>query len=228
MEQESRIISTLQVKANLKQKVYDQCAETFSQIRDMLEEIAGKMNRQLKNADKRVKLDFTDRGNFEFQLKIAGDILVFSMHTNVFQFDNAHPVWKIPYVQKEHLNAYVGIISIYNFLSDSFKYNRYDDLGYLIGRIFINQDKHFIVEGKRQMGLYLDKFGKEPLTDEVLRTIVLNAINYSLEFDLLVPPYDTVKIATVGQLETKIQTGKIQTGKRLGFQFNSDDVAQDA
>ena len=45
-----------------------------------------------------------------------------------------------------------------------------------------------------------------------------------LEFDLLVPPYDTVKIATVGQVEAKIQHSRVITGKRLGFQFNSDDV----
>jgi hypothetical protein len=45
-----------------------------------------------------------------------------------------------------------------------------------------------------------------------------------MEFDLLVPPYDTVKIATVGQAEAKIQHSRVITGKRLGFQFNSDDV----
>jgi hypothetical protein len=45
-----------------------------------------------------------------------------------------------------------------------------------------------------------------------------------MEFDLLVPPYDTIKIATVGQAEAKIQHSRMITGKRLGFQFNSDDV----
>jgi hypothetical protein len=54
--------------------------------------------------------------------------------------------------------------------------------------------------------------------------IITTAIQYSLEFDLLVPPYDTVKIATVGQAEAKIQHSRVITGKRLGFQFNSDDV----
>jgi hypothetical protein len=57
-----------------------------------------------------------------------------------------------------------------------------------------------------------------------LQLVIATAIQYSLEFDLLVPPYDTVKIATVGQAEAKIQHSKLITGKRLGFQFNSDDV----
>jgi hypothetical protein len=48
-----------------------------------------------------------------------------------------------------------------------------------------------------------------------------------LEFDLLVPPYDMVKIASVAQMNSKIDSSKLQTGKRLGFKFNSDDVLEE-
>ena len=58
----------------------------------------------------------------------------------------------------------------------------------------------------------------------VLRRIVETAINYSLNFDLLVPPYDNVKIMSVAQIFEKMRNARIQTGKRLGFQFKSDDV----
>ena len=47
-----------------------------------------------------------------------------------------------------------------------------------------------------------------------------------MEFDLLVPPYDHVKIASVAQMNKKIQSSIIQTGKRLGFLFNSDDISE--
>ena len=40
---------------------------------------------------------------------------------------------------QNQLGTFCGIINIYNFLSDSFKYNRESDLGYLVGRIFINK-----------------------------------------------------------------------------------------
>ena len=70
-------------------------------------------------------------------------------------------------------------------------------------------------------------YGNEEITKKSLQIIIETAIQYSLEFDLLVPPYDTVKIATVGQVEAKIQHSRIITGKRLGFQFNSDDVLPD-
>jgi hypothetical protein len=57
-----------------------------------------------------------------------------------------------------------------------------------------------------------------------LRQIVETAIRYCIEFDLLVPPYDAVKLATVEQMQEKIIHSKMTTGKRLGFSFNADDV----
>jgi hypothetical protein len=148
------------------------------------------------------------------------------MHSNIFQFDREHPAWKTAYIQKNKYNAYSGIINIYNFLADSFKYSRLDDLGYLIARIFINHENQYFVEGKRQMGMLFTNYGSEEISKQSLELIISTAIQYSLEFDLLVPPYDTVKIATVGQAEAKIQHSRVITGKRLGFQFNSDDVLE--
>ncbi len=218
------IISTLREKSILKQKVYDNTLEWFSVVKDVLKNLSKDVNANLGNIDSRIKMEYTDRSNFDAQLKIAGDILLFSMHSNIFQFDREHPAWKTPYIQKNKFNAYSGIINIYNFLFDSFKYSRLDDLGYLIARIFINHENQYLVEGKRQMGMLFSNYGNEAISRNSLQLIISTAIQYSLEFDLLVPPYDTVKIATVGQAEAKIQHSRVITGKRLGFQFNSDDV----
>ncbi len=221
------IIGTLKQKSLLKQKVYDNTLEWFGVIKDILKTLARDVNTNLGNLDPRIKLEYTDRSNFDAQLKVAGDILLFSMHSNIFQFDREHPAWKTPYIQKNKFNAYSGIINIYNFLFDSFKYSRLDDLGYLIARIFINHENQYFVEGKRQMGMLFTNYGNEAISRSSLQLIISTAIQYSLEFDLLVPPYDTVKIATVGQAEAKIQHSRVITGKRLGFQFNSDDVLVD-
>ena len=70
----------------------------------------------MAGTDSRIKLEYTDRSNFDAQIKVAGDILLFSMHSNIFQFDREHPAWKTPYIQKNKYNAYSGIINIYNFL----------------------------------------------------------------------------------------------------------------
>jgi hypothetical protein len=223
-DKKATIVATLKQKSILKQKVYDNTLEWFNVIKDILKNLSKDVNISLGGIDTRVKMEYTDRSNFDAQLKVAGDILLFSMHSNIFQFDREHPAWKTPYIQKNKFNAYSGIINIYNFLFDSFKYSRFDDLGYLIARIFINHENQYLVEGKRQMGMLFSNYGNEAITRSSLQVIISTAIQYSLEFDLLVPPYDTVKIATVGQAEAKIQHSRVITGKRLGFQFNSDDV----
>jgi hypothetical protein len=223
-EKKIAIIGSLKEKALLKQKVADNTLESFSDIKDVLKNLAEELNTDLLGIDPRIMLEYTDRSNFDAQLRVAGDILLFSMHSNIFQFDREHPAWKTPYIQKNKYNAYSGIINIYNFLADSFKYSRLDDLGYLIARIFINHEKQYFVEGKRQMGMLFTNYGSEEISKKSLCLIISTAIQYCLEFDLLVPPYDTVKIASVGQAEAKIQHSRIMTGKRLGFQFNSDDV----
>jgi hypothetical protein len=224
IDKKQEIIGTLKEKSILKQKVFDNTFESFCNVKDVLKGLAKDINTNLSGMDSRIKLEYTDRSNFDAQIKVAGDIILFSMHSNIFQFDREHPAWKTAYIQKNKYNAYSGIINIYNFLADSFKYSRQDDLGYLIARIFINHEKQYFVEGKRQMGMLFTNYGNEEISRQSLHIIITTAIQYSLEFDLLVPPYDTVKIATVGQAEAKIQHSRVITGKRLGFQFNSDDV----
>lgn len=221
------IVDTLKVKSVLKQRVFDNTGAAFMTVKDILKNLAKEVNGNLTSVDPRIRMEYTDRSTFDAQLKVAADMLLFSMHSNIFQFDREHPAWKTAYIQKNKYNAYSGIINIYNFLADSFKYSRLDDLGYLIARIFINHENQYFVEGKRQMGMLFTNYGNEEYSKESLQKIVYTAINYSLEFDLLVPPYDTVKIASVGQAESKIQHSRLITGKRLGFQFNSDDILDD-
>jgi hypothetical protein len=222
-----QIVNTLKDKSVLKQRVYDNTLDTFVKIKKTLAAMEREINSDLVDSDKRVRLDFTDRSKSDVQLRVAGDLLVFSMHSNVFEFDRSHPVWKTPYIQKNPKNSYCGIINIYNFLSDSFKYSRMEDLGYLIARIFINQENQYFVEGKRQMGMIFSNFGSEIISRDAIKKILYTAVQYSLDFDLLVPPYDNVKIASVGQVEANIQNSKMVTGKRLGFQFNSDDISSE-
>lgn len=224
---QEKIQTLLTQKAVIKQKIYDNTLEVFNMIKDVLREIELDYNSKLKGTDKRVRLEYNDRGKYEAEIKVAGDLLIFSMHTNIFEFDRDHSIWKLSYVRDDVMNSYCGIINIYNFLADSFKYNRLEDLGYLIGRIFVNREHHYFVEGKRQMGFLYNNFGSAKIDKQALRKIIETAIMYALEFDLLVPPYDVVKIASVVQLNTKIENAKLQTGKRLGFRFNSDDVLEE-
>ncbi|MDR1055001.1 MAG: hypothetical protein LBL90_04080 [Prevotellaceae bacterium] len=217
------ILKMLHEKSNVKQKVHDNTFDVFTLLKEILHELTNDINDLLTVDDRRVRLEYRDRGKYEAEVKVAEDILIFSMHSNIFEFDRDHMVWQTSYVQKDKLNSYCGIISIYNFLADSFRYNRMEDLGYLIGRIFVNRENHYFAEGKRQMS-FINSFGEQVVDKNCLKQIIEKAILYAIEFDLLVPPYDMVKIASVAQMTTKIENAKVKTGKRLGFRFNSDDV----
>jgi hypothetical protein len=221
-----QVVELLTEKAQVKQKVYDHTFAAFNMLKSLQQEITDEYNQRLKDADPRVQLKYRSRGDFESELKVAGDLLLFSMHSNIFEFDREHHIWSLPYVKDSVLNSYCGIIHVYNFLSDSFKYNRENDLGYLITRVFVNHENHFFVEGKRQGEFSYKHFPKQTANGERLGRIVQTAIQYALQFDLLVPPYDHVKIASVAQMNQKIISSKLQTGKRIGFKFNSDDVQE--
>jgi hypothetical protein len=144
------------------------------------------------------------------------------MHSDTYTFPTSHPVHKISYVAEHPNNAYCGMISVYNFLTDSIKYQRVNDMGVLIARIFINHENHYFVEGKKQLGILFNDFSKDELTDVRMRQFVENAILYTLNFDIFTPPFDQVKMISVQELIEKSLANVVSTGKRLGFKFQSD------
>ncbi len=220
-----KILATIINKSTLKQHIYDNTFTSFNELKDVLFEIASELDDDLDGKlDKRVRIEYRDRGKFEAQLQIASDLLIFRMHTDIFEFDSNHIIWQTEYVQAERDNSFCGVIDIYNFLSDSFKFNRNADEGYLIGRIFINREKCFFVEGKRQTLLRPMQFGEQKITREALIAIMEMAINYAINFDLLVPSYEENKRVTVDQFNSKMDNSKFITGKRIGYDFNIDDI----
>lgn len=217
------ILKTLQEKTDTKQKVYDTTIEIFNEFKVTMKTLTNEINSDLIGlVDERVLLEFRDKGPFEFELKVAGDMLIFNMHTNIFDFPMEHNLRKFSYFYDNPLNSLSGVISVYNFLSDSFRYNRYEDLGYMIARIFVNKDKHYFLEGKHQLGFLYNDYENSLINSDDINKILISIILYTLDFDLLVPPYDEVSIVSVGQLLEKNSNTKFKTGKRLGFQFYAD------
>ena len=221
----AKIAENLIRKSNLQQRIYDNTFAVFNELKETLHEMASEMNETLdEQLDKRVRIEYRDRGKFEAQIQVANDLLIFQMHTDVFEFEPNHVIWQNPYVQTDRDNSYCGVINIYNFLSDSFKFNRNADEGYLIGRIFINREKCYFVEGKQQTSMRPMQFGKAEIDSEALVRILESAIYYALNFDLLLPSYDDNKRVTVDQFNTKLDNSKFVTGKRLGYDFDVDDI----
>ena len=219
------LIEKLSQKASLSQKVFDNTFSVFGRLKEVLHEMSSEIDDALEEEGKdEVKIEYRDRGKFEAQIQVANDLLIFQMHTDVFEFEPNHVIWQNPYVQTDRDNSYCGVINIYNFLSDSFKFNRNADEGYLIGRIFINREKCYFVEGKQQTSMRPMQFGKAEIDSEALVRILESAIYYALNFDLLLPSYDDNKRVTVDQFNTKLDNSKFVTGKRLGYDFDVDDI----
>ncbi|MBP5546456.1 MAG: hypothetical protein J6X59_04155 [Bacteroidales bacterium] len=209
-------------KSELKQNVYNATKETFELFREQTRQLIELFRARCHEEGKHVAFEFTDRGDFEFEVKFAGDILLFMMHTNVFEFSRDHQVMKTPYVREDPRRSYCGVIHIYNFLADSFAYQRDNDLGYMIGRVFVNNEKHYFIEGKRELGMLYTNFNTSVVTPETVQGIVESAIEYTTNFDLLTPPYDEVKLVSVGEMRTNFDKKTLVTGKRLGFRFQAD------
>ena len=220
------LFDLIQDKGVLKQDVFSNIILNFKILKNVLKEIGDDLKDRMDKVDDRVIIEYKDSGEFEAQLRVSGDLLLFQMHSNVFKFDMNNNLWKSNYLSENSQRGYCGIINIYNFLNDSFKYNRINDIGYLIGRIFINFENHFMVQGKRQLGFLYNDFINATVDKEQLKSIVQSSILYALDFDLLVPSYDIVKETSVNQVRQISDTLKLKTGKRLGFTFqnNSDEI----
>jgi hypothetical protein len=223
-EGKKALIELLKSKSGHKQEVFKNVKEQFGIFKKELAACVDVLKKELKN-DK-IRLKYTDKGDSEAHLAIGSDILVFHMHSNVFKLPPTDFATQTSYVMNNPKNAYCGVINVYDFLADSYEYNRHHDIGYMICRIFINSENHFKVEGKGQLGFIYQNFMNQVLSDDVIEEIILRISIYSLEFDLLTPPYQMVSKVSVGELQTLSSNSKLKTGKRLGFQFQSDSDIQ--
>jgi hypothetical protein len=222
-EARETIYRLVREKAVLKQDVYYNTLRIFAELKTVLAEVVADVKQNFGGADPRVDFHYRDLGDFQAEIKIAGDVLVFYMHTNVFQFDKAHSAWRSSYLKDNDDNSYVGIINVYNFLADSFKYHRVSDVGYLIARIFVNKENHFLVQGKRQLGYLYNDFLNNKLDREVMKSVVESAVLYTLDFDLYAPPYENLQQVTVEEIQSVTNSASLATGKRVGFRFGLEE-----
>ena len=223
MEEHSKICELLIQKGELKQQIYSSTLETMELFKSCAKEFEDFYEENYAEQHPRVSVDFNGKNLHEFKIRFAGDVLIFLMHTNIFEFPRDHEVMKTPYIREDKNRSYCGMIQIFNFLNDSFRYNRINDSGYMIGRIFVNKDKHFYVEGKRELADVLNNFNSKELDRDAVMDILQSAIKYTINFDLLVPEYShLLEISVNDILQIEDQNMILKTGKRLGFRFEPD------
>ncbi len=222
-ETEQELVNLLKSKSILKQNVYHNNVKWFKVFKDELNACVDMLSKDLNNNKDEIRLKIVDRSDTEVQLYIGSDVLIFQMHTNVFKVADDNYVHQSSYIKRNPENAYCGIINIYNFLADSYQFNRSNDYGYLISRIFINSEDHFFIEGKGQLEFIYKDFLNQVLNKEVIVDVIMKVAAFAVDFDLITPPYNKVSVVSVNEMQTISSNSKLKTGKRLGFKFQADN-----
>jgi hypothetical protein len=208
----------LEGKSAAKQTTFKHLGEAFNLLCSDSRRIINELTTSTHPADNDVTLYFKIISNHEFHVKLAGDLLIFVMHTNIITFDDEHEVMKDDYIKANAVNRYFGQINIYNFMYDSLRYNRGNDPGYLIGRLMINHEDRFFMEGEKQFTSLYGKISREPIDDPTLQNIVKLSLQIAIKNDLMAPPYSKVRSITLNQKNE--HTVELGGGQKIGFQMS--------
>jgi hypothetical protein len=208
------ILQTLATKSSNKQLVHRRVLGAFAELRIVVQSVAVVLNSKMVGIDRSVVVEFVDRGEFEFELRFSGDSLVFQVHTNAFLLPDGHSMLDSDYVKSNSNRAYFGLIHVYNFLSDSFRMRRLNDIGTLMSRFFINGEGHHFAEGVGPLNLPLTQ--AEVCADD-LRIWLYRLMVTAMDFDLQAAPFQAVQEVSVLALEGIREELRQRTGKRLGF-----------
>ncbi|MBK8845963.1 MAG: hypothetical protein IPO27_05045 [Bacteroidetes bacterium] len=214
------IIKGLINKGSTALDVFASTKSAFELIKAELLKLEQSLKAAINASDPRLQVVFEDRGHLEIHFKVANEVLIFIMHPSVLTFDHSHPILKLNYTKKDPLLAFCGMIYVYNFSADTFKFNREQDLGLLVARIFVNKEKHFFMEGKKQIGLLYNRFDTDVVSEEKVNSMLQDILQYCIDIDPQAMPYDSMIQTTLLEIKTRTSTN-IETGKRFGFMMHT-------
>lgn len=209
----------IQTTATLKKNIWNLALDMFA---NMKKETSGLVNEILmKSKDfPDIEIEYKEIDALEFNLKFGSDVLIFALQTNIVTFNTAHPLMKTKYLQEKKDLRYFAQVMIYDFLSDSIKYDRTEDLGYLLARVLINGENHFMVEGAQGLNYLINGIEHIEATSENLSLLVKKTMAVAIDSDLFGPDFKQIQYITLGQ---KIAKNKeIGHGQKIGFQMNND------
>jgi hypothetical protein len=222
------VVELIKTKSKLKRDVFELSKQRFKELKTCLNEVITELSAEVSSIDPRLEISYKDLGEYYAQITIAGDTLMFVLHTNVFFFPDTSQHWNSSYLKHDVNRGYCGNIQVYNFLADSIRYNREKDAGYLIARLFLNMENHFFVEGKKELSLVFNNFMHDELTHDRMKDFIILVIRHSINFDLFVPKYQTIQKLSLGEANTLKDSISLKTGKRLGFQFGLEEESFEA
>ena len=213
------IIQGLQQKSATKQAIYRNTYQTFTRMKEISQEIVEELTNRITAHNADVVIEYKAISDLEFQIKFSGDLLVFVMHSNIITFPDDYEIMRNEYVDEDFKRRFFGHIMAYNFMADTIKYNRLDDPGYLVGRMLINIENHFVIEGVKQMDLHYDRMARNVISDEMLRLIVESAMIAAVNNDLMGQDVSDIERITYKQ---KLENSQLSKPRKLGFMISHE------
>jgi hypothetical protein len=213
------IITGLQQKSATKQAIYRNTKETFERMKEISIELVEELTDRITKHNADVVIEYRNISELEFQIKFSGDLLVFVMHSNIITFPDDYEIMRTDYIEEDFSRRFFGHIMAYNFMADTIKYNRLDDPGYLVGRMLINIEKHFCIEGVKQLDLSYDQIARNVINDDTLRLIVESAMVAAVNNDLMGQDVSDIEKITLKQ---KLENAQLSKPRKLGFMINHE------
>ena len=162
-------------------------------------------------------MEYNTISEHEFDVKLAGDMLIFVMNSNIVTLEESHEVMNEDYIREREVNRYFGQIMVYNFMAESLRYNRDNDPGYLLARLMVNHENRFFIEGEKDLQPY-NKVSENPLSEEDLKKFVKIVLKMAIENDLVAPPFTEVKSITLSQ--KRDHTIEMGGAHKIGFRMS--------
>lgn len=206
-------------RASIKQLIYRNSLAVFGEMKKLAAELANEVARRIVLVDKSVMVEFVDVSEFEFRLKFSGDLLIFTMHSNIIAFPPEHVLSASPYIKEDYHRGFFSTIMCYNFMADSVKYNRLNDPGYLLGRILLNYEGHFYIEGVRQLNFLYPDIAQNIVSHDILMDFIQSNMLTAIQTDLLAPDFQAIQLTALGDM---LANQMVFGGKKLGFQMSAD------
>jgi hypothetical protein len=212
------IRNLLETKSTAKQITYKNLLRAFQILQADARAVVGELKKRVQPADRDVTTEFISVNEHEFQVKLAGDLLVFVLHTNIVTLPEEHPVMQSEYIRTQSVNRFFGQIMIYNFMSDSIRYNRVNDPGYLLARLLLNHEGRYVVEGDGPLAQFGLRVSDHPFDQALLSNLVKIALAMAIQNDLVAPPFPQVRFITLHQKMEKTQ--ELGAGQKIGFRMS--------
>ena len=216
-----QIFDGLKQKSAAKQAIFRNTQAAFDCLRLVSQELVLELTRKLTPLDSSVLIEYRPINEMEFHIRFSGDLLVFVMHSNIVTFPDDYGPMPSKYVEEDFRRRFFGHIMAYNFMADSIKYQRLNDPGYLVGRLLVNIDNHYFLEGVQQLELPDNDMSDNPVTPESMRLFVESAMIAAVNNDLIAPPLPEIQKISVKQ---KLENQQVSRGSKVGFSFSSEQV----